>query len=224
MKTSSVTRSIRVLKPFAAFCGVCSVLSLAGVSSAQAQSLKVGIVDMNKIFSGYYKTKDAETKINDAREVAKKELDDRMESHKQLLDEINTLNKNIDNPAKSATAKSDDQKKRDDKIQQVRSLEQEIQEFNASRQRQLQEQAVRMRNTIVEEIMTIINNKVKSESYDLVLDKSGQSMGGVPVVVHARDNMEFSEDVISALNKNRPATPSATVSGAPPAPAAPPKK
>ncbi len=91
-------------------------LCFAGVSAAHAQSLKVGIVDMNKVFSGYYKTKDAETKINDAREVAKKELDDRMESHKQLLEEINTLNKDIDNPALNSTGKGDRQKKRDDKI------------------------------------------------------------------------------------------------------------
>ena len=62
---------------------------LPAAPAAQAQ-VKVGIVDMNKIFSGYYKTKDAENKINDAREIAKKELDDRMESHKQLLDEINS--------------------------------------------------------------------------------------------------------------------------------------
>lgn len=198
-------------------------LCFAGVSAAQAQ-LKVGVVDMNKIFSGYYKTKDAETKINDAREVAKKELDDRMESHKQLLDEINGLNKSVDNGALSSGAKTDANKKRDDKIQQVRALENEINEFKTSRERQLQEQAVRMRNTIVEEIMTIINNRVKSEGYDLVFDKSGQSLGGVPVVVHARDNMEFSDDVITALNKNRPATPSAAASGATPAPAAGPKR
>ena len=199
-------------------------LCFAGASAANAQ-LKVGIVDMNKIFSGYYKTKDAETKINDAREVAKKELEDRMDSHKQLLDEINTLNKDIDNPALAATAKSDRNKKRDDKIQQVRSLENEINEFKTSRERQLQEQAVRMRNTIVEEIMTVINNKVKGESYDLIFDKSGQSLGGVPVVVHSRDNMDFSDDVVTQLNKNRPATPVAPVGpAATPAPAAPPKR
>ncbi len=212
--------------PVTLSCLLAAGLCFAGANSAQAQ-LKVGIVDMNKIFSGYYKTKDAETKINDAREVAKKELDERMESHKGLLDEINNLNKAIDNQAISATARADSGKKRDDKIAQVRSLEQEINDFKTSRERQLQEQAVRMRNTIVEEIMTVINNKVKGESYDLVLDKSGQSLGGVPVVVHSRDNMEFSDDVITQLNKSRPATPSAaaaTPAGAPPAPAAPPKR
>ena len=198
-------------------------LCFAGASAAHAQ-LKVGVVDMNKIFSGYYKTKDAETRINDAREVAKKELDERMESHKQLLDEINNLNKSVDNGALSPGAKAEANKKRDDKIAQVRSLENEINEFKTTRERQLQEQAVRMRNTIVEEIMTVINGKVKGESYDLIFDKSGQSLGGVPVVVHSRDNMDFSEDVITALNKSRPATPTAAATGATPAPAAPPKR
>ena len=188
-----------------------------GATAAQAQ-MKVGVVDMNKVFSGYYKTKDAENKINDAREVAKKELDDRMESHKQLLDEINQLNKDVDNKALSESARADRQKKREDKITQVRTLEQEINEFKGSREKQLQEQAVRMRNQIVEEIMKVITDKVKSDNYDLVFDKSGQSLNGVQIVLAARENMEFSQDIINALNKNRPAAATST------APAATPKK
>ena len=179
----------------AAFC--------AAAPAAHAQ--KIATVDMNKIFQGYYKTKDAENKINDARESAKKDLDERMESHKGMLDEINQLNKDIDNPALAQQAKSDRQKKREDKINQVRQLEQEIQEFKNSRERQLQEQAVRMRNQIVEEIMTVINARVKNDNYDLVFDKSGQSINGVAVVLHSKDSMEFSDDVITSLNKNRPA-------------------
>ena len=199
-------------------------LCFAGVSAAHAQA-KIGVVDMNKVFSGYYKTKDAENKINDAREGAKKELDERMESHKQLLDEINAINKEIDNPALSASAKADRNKKRDDKIAQVRSLEQEIQDFKTSRERGLQEQAVRMRNQIVEEIMTVINARVKTDGFDLVLDKSGQSLNGVNMVLHSNDKMEFSDDVITALNKNKPAVEAATPAAAPkPAPTATPKR
>ena len=205
MKTT--LRLTPILAAAAVFC--------CGATAAQAQALKVGVVDMNKVFSGYYKTKDAENKINDAREVAKKELDDRMESHKQLLDEINQLNKDVDNKALSESARSDRQKKREDKINQVRSLEQEINEFKGSREKQLQEQAVRMRNTIVEEIMGVVNARVKSDNYDLVLDKSGQSLNGVQIVLHANDKMEFSDDVITALNKSRPATTSVAPSATP---------
>lgn len=188
---------------------------LASATGVQAQS-KVGIVDMNKVFSGYYKTKDAETKINEAREVAKKELNDRMESHKGILDEINQLNKDLDSAALSATAKTDKSKKRDDKIAQVRDLEREIQEFKGSREKQLQEQAVRMRNQIVEEIMKLVQDKVKSDNFDLVFDKSGQSLNGVNLVLYSKDNMEFSDEIIVSLNKSKPAAAAA--------PAATPKK
>ena len=185
----------------AAFC--------AAAPAAHAQ--KIATVDMNKVFSGYYKTKDAENKINDARESAKKDLDERMESHKVMLDEINQLNKDIDNPALSSTAKSERQKKREDKIGQVQQLEREIQEFKNSRERQLQEQAVRMRNQIVEEIMKVVNEKVKDDKFDMVFDKSGQSMNGVQIVLYSQDKMDFSDEVITALNKTRPAnTPAAS--------------
>ena len=199
---------------------VCALL-FTGAITAQAQT-KVGIVDMNKVFAGYYKTKDAESKINEAREVAKKELDDRMDSHKTMLNEINDFNKRIETPALSTTAKADLGKKRDDKIAQVRDLEREIQEFKGSREKQLQEQAVRMRNQIVEEIMKLVNDKVKSDNYDLVFDKSGQSLNGVQIVLYSADKMEFSEDIIASLNKNRPsAAAAASGNAATPAPAAP---
>ncbi len=198
-----------------------AVAFCAAAPAVHAQ-IKVATVDMNKVFSGYYKTKDAENKINDAREVAKKELDERMESHKQMLDEINQLNKDIDNPALSAQAKSDRSKKREDKIASTRQLEQEITEFKNSREKQLQEQAVRMRNQIVEEIMKVITDHVKDKHYDVVLDKSGQSLNGVQFVLYSQDNMDFSDDVITALNKNRP---TATAPAAPAAsPAATPKR
>ena len=42
-------------------------------------ALKVGTVDMNRAFKEYSKTKDAEKKINEAKDSAKKEYDERAE-------------------------------------------------------------------------------------------------------------------------------------------------
>ena len=68
--------------------------------------MKIGTVDMNKIFSAYYKTKDAEARINEARNSAKQELDERMDTYKKNLDDINKLNDDIAKPALSADAKT----------------------------------------------------------------------------------------------------------------------
>ena len=73
------------------------VLTLAFPIAAFAQGAsKIGTVDMQRAFKEYNKTKDAEAKINDAKNAAKKEYDDRAEAYKKALDEINSLNKQLD--------------------------------------------------------------------------------------------------------------------------------
>ena len=177
-------------------------LPLAGFAQG---TLKVGTVDMNRAFKEYNKTKDSEKKINEAKDAAKKEYDDRAENYKKALDEINKLNQQLDSPALSADKKTSMAKDRDDKIANIKNMEREINEFRQTRERQLQEQAMRMRENIVKEITDVIMEKVKGANYDLVLDKSGPSMNGVNIVLHSKDSFDFTTDVITALNK-KPAT------------------
>lgn len=181
-----------------------AVVALTPVQ-AQVANVKVGTVDMNKVFSSYYKTKEAETRINEARASAKKDLDDRMDTYKKNLDSINKLNEDLQKPELSKDAKESKSKQRDEKISETKNLEREITEFRTTREKQLQEQAVRMRNGIVEEITKLVQEKVKSEAFDLVLDRSGSSLNGVPILLYAKESMDFSDDIINALNKNKPA-------------------
>jgi outer membrane protein len=181
------------------------VLALALPAATFAQGLKVGTVDMNKAFKEFNKTKDSEKKINEAKDAAKKEYDDRAENYKKALDEINKLNQQLDSPALSADKKTSMAKERDEKIANIKNMEREINDFRQTRERQLQEQAMRMRETLVKEITDVIMERVKSSGYDMVFDKSGQSTNFISVVMFAKDSMDFTNDVVTALNK-RPAT------------------
>ena len=116
---------------------------------------------MNRAFKEYNKTKDAEGKINEAKNSAKKEYDDRADSYKKALDEINKLNQQLEAPALSADAKTQKAKDRDEKIASIKNMEREINEFRQTREKQLQEQAVRMRDGIVKEITDVVMKKVK---------------------------------------------------------------
>src|SRR5947209_6531863 len=162
---------------------------------------KVGTVDMNRAFKEYNKTKDSEKKINEAKDAAKKEYDDRAENYKKALDEINKLNQQLESPALSADKKTQTSKDRDEKIANIKNMEREINEFRQTRERQLQEQALRMREGIVKEITDVVMDKVKTNNYDLVFDKSGMSLNGVPILLYSRDNEEFTNDIITVLNK-----------------------
>lgn len=185
-----------------------SLLAIPIAAFAQG-TLKIGTIDMNRAFKEYNKTKDAEAKINEAKNSAKKEYDDRADSYKKALDEINNLNKQLDSSALSADAKTKLAKDRDDKIANIKNMEREINEFRQTRERQLQEQALRMREGIVKEITDVVMDKVKTNSLDLVFDKSGMSLNGVPLLMYARDNFDFTNDVVAVLNKPGRATTSA---------------
>src|ERR1041385_6439212 len=202
---------------------LCVASALLLPAAVFAQSLKIGTVDMQRAFKEYNKTKDAEAKINDAKNAAKKEYDDRADSYKKALDKVNNLNKQLESTALSADAKSKATKERDDEIANIKNMEREINEFRQTRERQLQEQALRMREGIVKEITDVVMERVKSNNLDLVFDKSGNSLNGVPVLMYSRDSVDFTNDVIAALNK--PGRPSSVNTNLSPTAASPtPKK
>ena len=192
--------------------------SLAFPMASFAQgTLKIGTVDMQRAFKEYNKTKDAESKVNDAKNAAKKEFDDRTDAYKKALDEINKLNQQLDAPALSADAKAQKGKERDEKIANIKNMEREINEFRQTREQQLQQQAMRMREGIVKEITDVVLERVKTNGMDLVFDKSGQSQNFVPVVLYSKDSADFTTEIITALNKKAPSAPDkpATTTSAP---------
>jgi outer membrane protein len=185
-------------------------LTLAFPLVAFAQgTLKIGTVDMQRAFKDYNKTKEAEAKINDAKNAARKEYDDRAEDYKKALDEINNLNKQLESAALSADKKTQIAKERDDKIAKIKGMEREISDFRQTRERQLQDQLMRVREGIVKEITEVVMEKVKANNLDLVFDKSGMSINGVPVLLFSHDNIDFTNDVVAVLNKPGRATASA---------------
>jgi len=175
--------------------------------------MKIGTVDVQRAFKEYNKTKEAEQKANDAANAARKEYDDRAEDYKKALDEINNLNKQLESPALSANKKTPMAKDRDDKIAKIKNMEREISDFRQTRERQLQEQFLRMREGIVKEITDVVMDKVKANNLDLVFDKSGMSIDRVPFLMYSRDNIDFTNEVIAVLNKpGRTATSTAKAS------------
>jgi len=176
---------------------------VAAPVAAQAD-VKVGTIDMKAVFDNYYKTKDAEAKINESRTQAKKELDDRLDTFNKGQEQARKLNDEANKPELSEKAKAEKVKALNEKLQELGVMQREVQEFQQTRERQLSEQSVRSRNSLVEEINKVVSDAVKSGGYDIVFDKSGQSLNAVNVLVHSKDSMDFTSDVISKLNSEAP--------------------
>ena len=170
--------------------------------SAQAQ-MKVGTIDMKQVFDSYYKTKDAEAKINESRAQAQKELAERLDTFNKAQEQARKLNDEAGKSELSEKAKADKVKGLNEKLQELGVMQREVQEFQQTRERQLSEQSVRSRNVLVEEINKIVSDVVKTNGYDLVFDKSGQSLNAVNVLVHSKDSFDFTADVLNKLNADQ---------------------
>jgi outer membrane protein len=185
---------------------LCSLfISAIALGAASAQDLKVGIVDMTRVFQEYYKTKDAEKKVNDGKAIAKKELDERNARYKQLIEKYQNYAKEIKDPSMSEELRSQKQTEAQDVASEARSLEREKKEFAERRQRQLLEQVERMRKAILEEIRDLVQDMAKEQNYDLVFDKSGLGSRGIPFLLHSKDGVDFSDVVLAKLNVDAPA-------------------
>lgn len=177
-----------------------TVGTLSFSNSAQAD-IKVGTIDMKLVFDSYSKTKDAEAKINQSREQAKKELDERLAVFTKAQEEARKLNDEANKPELTEKAKAEKAKVLNEKLQALGTLQREVQEFQQTRERQLSEQSVRSRNTLLEDINKVIADKVKAAGYDLVIDKSGQSLNAVGVLIYAKDSFDFTAEIVAEINK-----------------------
>jgi outer membrane protein len=186
---------------------IVSLLALVlGISAApvtaQAQ-LKVGTIDMKQVFDSYYKTKDAEAKINESRAQAQKELAERLDTFNKAQEQARKLNDEAGKAELSEKAKAEKVKSLNEKLQELGVMQREVQEFQQTRERQLSEQSVRSRNALVEEINKVVSDAVKAGGFDLVFDKSGQSLNAVNLLVHSKESFDFTADVVSKLNADQ---------------------
>jgi Skp family chaperone for outer membrane proteins len=176
------------------------LLSFVIAQVAQAE-LTVGTVDMNRILKEYRKTREAEAKLNEAKDAAKKEFDERAEAYKKGLEEINALNAQLESPALTAEAKAQKSRQRDEKIAKLKEMEREITEFRQTREQQLRQQVQQLQENLIKEITAVVLEQAKAKNLDLVFDKSGASLNQFSPILFSKERADFSGEVIAALNK-----------------------
>lgn len=189
---------------------VCATLGLA--AGAQAQ-MKIGTVDLNKIFEGYYKTEQAKATVNTLQNNYNNDRKIKTDDYTKRRDEVVKLRDEANNPALSADIKQQKNLLFQEKSKELVALEREIMEFDRQRRSDIQQQMLRMRNEVVKEITDMVQAIAKQQGFSLVFDRTGQSMAAAPLLVFANEALDFSQVVIEQLNAGRPkgaAAPAAT--------------
>jgi outer membrane protein len=181
-------------------------LSIASASLLQAADLKIGVIDMSKVFQEFHKTKSAAEKYKGNYEKAAQEMQERQTVYKNLANEAQKLQKMAQDPIITPDQRNKHAAELGEKVKEIRSMEMEMQEFAERRQTQLKQEDMQIRKGLYEEILVVVRDRSKAESFDLVFDKTGVSLSTVPIILHVKEGAatDMTDQLIVELNKDAP--------------------
>jgi Skp family chaperone for outer membrane proteins len=185
---------------------VMGIWAMALGVSAQGPTGRIVTIDLNKAFNDYYKTPVATEKLKQTMDSYKKEHDDMVANYRKQIDELNKLREEQDKTEYTAEVREQKRKAVAEKLAESQKLQRDIEEYDRTHQDILKDQTQRMRLTIVKEITDTVTKEARDQGYQIVLDKSGNTLNGVPVIVFAQDPLEITDDIVKILNKNQPKT------------------
>jgi Skp family chaperone for outer membrane proteins len=187
------------------------LVSLMG-GSACAQG-RIATVDLRKVFDGYWKTKQADVALKDRATDIEKDHKGMLDDWKKAKDEYQTLLTGANNQTLSFEEREKGKKSAEDKLKQIKDLEEQITQYERQARTTLDEQKKRMRDSILEEIRTAVNSKAKAAGYALVIDASAESGNGnaaagspgTPVFLYVNNENDITTAVLDQLNAGAPA-------------------
>jgi Skp family chaperone for outer membrane proteins len=181
------------------------LIAVSSFSSFGADK-KIGVIDMEKIFTSYYKTKIEDAKIKKQTEIFRKYMADLNESREKLQKEFNDLRDSSQNIAFSDIERENKRIEAQNKYRQLQAKEAEIQQYNEQKRQQLITEYDKIRKGIVGEITSIVKLKAKEENFIIVVDSSGNTMNSIPVVVYADASLDITDAVLKELNMGNEST------------------
>lgn len=178
------------------------LVGLSGV--AQAAEGGFAYVNLDKVFDQFYKTKLADGQLKEQADQYRDERTKMVDDFKKLQDDFKTIRDDSQNTALSEEARNARRGEAEEKLVELREMENKIRRFEESRRRQLDEQTRRVRTKLVDEIKETLAVHAREKGYIAVLDASGENLNGVATVLYYDTKSDITDALITLLNKGKP--------------------
>lgn len=182
---------------FIVFCFISMVIT---PMTSYAAAPNIAVIDMEKVFTEYYKTKIEDAKMKKQTDVFRQylgSLNDAREKIQVAYIELRDASQNI---AISDAERESKGIEAQDKYRELQAKDVEIQQYNNQKRRFMVEEYEKIRTGLVEEIKNVIKSKAKREGYNLVLDYSGNTQNNMPSVVYYSSSMDITAQIIKEIN------------------------
>ncbi|NQT28421.1 MAG: OmpH family outer membrane protein [Candidatus Omnitrophica bacterium] len=158
-------------------CLLALTLMMSFSSTCFSKDLKIGYVDIFKVFNDYEKTKDYDKNLEKNKEVAEKKLKEKKEIIEKLQSKLSLIKED---------EKAKEEEKLNKEVNEYRDLEREA--FTDIKK----ERDERMKD-IVEDIDGIVKEYAKDNGFDLVVNSN--------TVLYGADTMDLTDEILKISNK-----------------------
>ena len=188
-----------------------AAFSISMVSARADAPVKLVVVDMANVFDNHYETQAEKTKLDDANKKAQDTLDNINKEGNALVAQYKDFAEQAKNPAATADAKS----KAADQAQKIGAqIQQKMQDrdnFANNARSTIQQRIQSFRATMMDSISKVVVTVAKRRDATLVIDKSGPSLLGISPIIYNDESYDITKEVISEINKGKPANMPAAV-------------
>ncbi|NDE85112.1 MAG: OmpH family outer membrane protein [Verrucomicrobia bacterium] len=172
-------------------------------SAAWAQDFsKIAVVDYNTILKDYYKAKDSQKQMEDLAANYQKERNERDASLKAIVDSINGLQKDMQDPAISDAKKKEKENQLKAKGEEGQVKQREMMAFAQTASKILEDKRQRLTTELTEDVNKALAQVAKNK-YNMVFVKPQIPSPGALIFSEGMDDV--TTQVLGILNKDAPA-------------------
>lgn len=167
--------------------------------------MTVVTVSMQKLFDGYYKSAEANQRLESIREQAVAEAQEKEKELQAMAEQIRSMQEELQNPVLSDDSKTEKTGELQKVAEDGRRKQTEFQQWQQQTMGNLNQRSQEIRNTLIQEIVKVVNDiALKDYSADLVFDTSDILGSGVPTVLYADSDLDITDKVMVKLNADAP--------------------
>ena len=173
--------------------------------TAGAAEQKIAIIDLQGVFTNYFKTKIADAAIRDEAGALDKDRKALTDQYQKLTEDYKKALDDASNQAISADERDKRKKTAEGKLIDINDLEQQIKQFDRTARGNLEEKQRMAREKILVQIKSVVATKAQAGKYTLVLDTAGEGLSRTSVVFYNNGENDITAEVLKALNADAPA-------------------
>jgi len=177
---------------------ILTALLLAALSVPALAQSKIASVDMEKLFKGYWKTREAEAALNKRVADLQKEIRDMADGLDKAQTDYNQLLDQANDQALSSEERAKRRQAATDKLKEINTSKAAIDQFNRQAQAQVMDQRQRMTDNLISDIQKHVADQAKAGGYTLVVNSA------VTQAVVYTSGDDLTDAVLKRLNVDAP--------------------